>query len=97
MNITPDSATLIEKEMLDSIHFPHEEVLVDVEEIKQRKYNAQRAMKLGNLYNDKVKIIFIDTEGPKMVETTVWGMTDNYLIFKRGMTLPLHRIHEIII
>jgi hypothetical protein len=83
--------------LLDTIHFPHEEVLSDAERIKERKYNAQRAMKLGNLYNDKVKIIFEDTEVMKMVETTVWRITDNYLIFKRGMTLPLHRIHEIII
>jgi hypothetical protein len=97
MNTKPDSVTLIEKELLDTIHFPHEEVLLDAERIQLRKYNSQRAMKLGNLYNDKVKIVFEDTEGIKMIETTVWGMTEKYLIFKRGMTLPLHCIHEIII
>lgn len=97
MNNTFDNIITIEKELLDKIHFPHEEVLSDAEHIGVRKYDAQRAMKLGNLYNDKVKIVFEDTEGVKMVETTVWGMTDSYLIFKRGMTLPLHRIHEIII
>lgn len=97
MNTMTDAITTIEKELLDTIHFPHEEVLSNSEEIIKRKYNSQRAMKLGNLYNDKIKIVFEDTECLKMIETTVWGMTDNYLIFKRGMTLPLHRIHEIII
>ena len=97
MNAIPDDITTIEKELLDTIRFPQQEVLSDAEKIKLRKYDAQRAMKLGNLYNDKVKIVFEDVEGKKMVVTTVWGMTDNYLIFKRGMTLPLHRIHEIII
>lgn len=97
MPATPDAITTIEKELIDALHFPQEEVLLDEKRIEQRKYDAQRAMKLGNLYNDKVKIVFEDTENMKMVETTLWGMTDRYLIFKRGMMLPLHRIHEIII
>jgi hypothetical protein len=97
MNTLADTITIIEKELLETIHFPHEEVLSDAVLIQFRKYEAQRAMKLGNTYKDKVKIVFEDTEGLKMVETTVWGMTDNDLIFKRGMMMPLHRVHEIII
>lgn len=97
MNTFTDTITAVEKELLDTMHFPQQEVLTDVVKITQREYDAQRAMKLGNLFNDKVKIVFEDTEGMKMVETTVWGMTDSYLIFKRGMTLPLNRIHDIII
>ena len=97
MNILPDLITTIEKELLDTLNFPQEEVLMDTEQINHRKYEAQRATKLGNSFNDKVKIIFEDAEGLKMVETTVWGVTENYLMLKRGMAIPLHRIHEIII
>ena len=97
MNMISDTIITIEKEALDTIHFPQQEVLLGDEKIALRVYDAKRAMKLGNLFNDKVKIVFEDAEGLKMVETSVWGMTDSYLIFKRGMTLPLNRIHEIII
>jgi hypothetical protein len=97
MNTIADTITVIQKELLETIHFPHEEVLSDAVLIQFRKYEAQRAMKLGNTYKDKVKVVFEDTEGIKMIETTVWGMTDNDLIFKRGMMVPLNRIHEIII
>jgi hypothetical protein len=97
MNTTTDTITIIEKELLDTLHFPQDEVLSDAVLIQYRRYEAQRAMKLGNSFKDKVKIVFEDAEGLKMIETTVWGMTDSDLIFKKGMMLPLNRIHEIII
>jgi len=97
MNIISDSVTTVAKESLDAIHFPDQEVLLHDEQITQREYNAKRAIRLGNLFKDKVKVIFEDADSMKMVETTIWGMTERYLIFKRGMIIPLHRIHEIII
>jgi len=97
MNTLAGTITTVEKELLDRTHFPQQEVLIGNEQINRRNYEAQRAMKLGNSFKDKVKIVFEDDEGIKIVETTVWGMTDNYLMLKRGTTLPLCRIHEIII
>lgn len=44
-----------------------------------------------------MKVIFEDAEGIKMVETTVWGVTDKRLLLKRGIMIPLNRVHEIII
>ena len=92
-----DSIITIEKEMLDKIHYPDQEVLLEPEQITKRESNAKKAIKLGNLFKDKVKVVFEDTEGIKLVQTTIWGMTERYLIFKRGMVMPLNRIHEIII
>jgi len=98
MNATPDTIKRIEKELIDIISFPKDEVLKSPEEIKDRKAKADKAMMLGNsLSNNKVQIVFEDIAGKKLVETTVWGVTDRYILLKRGMTLPLHRIHEIII
>lgn len=97
MNTIAETITPIEKELLDTLHFPQQEVLSDAILIQYRRYEAQRAMKLGNSFKDKVKIVFEDSEGIKMIETTVWGITDTSLIFKRGLMLPLNRIHEIII
>jgi hypothetical protein len=88
---------ITEERLLNTIQFPKQEVLKNPEHIKHRKSEAERAKKLGNSFNDKVYIIFEDTEGKKMVESIVWGVTDRYLMLKRGMSLPIHRVHEIII
>jgi hypothetical protein len=97
MNKTVDSIILVEKETIADMHFPEQEVLIGQEQVNNRQYEAERAMKLGNYFKDKVKIIFEDSEGIKMVETTIWGVVDKRLLLKRGLVLPLYRVHEIII
>ena len=71
-----DKALLIEKELVDSLKFPKEEVLKTQEEIKKREATIQKALSLGNLDKVKVNIVFEDSEGRKMVNTTIWAMTE---------------------
>ena len=97
MSKTLDTIVLVEKETIAGLTFPEREVLLGQEQINSRQYEAERAMKLGNYFKDKVKIIFEDIEGMKMVETTIWGVIDKRLLLKRGLVLPLYRVHEIII
>ena len=85
----------IEKESIRDLKFPAHDVLVSKDAIKIRNSHLERALKLGNLEHNKIKIIFEDTEGMKQVETTVWGITDKRVILKQGILLPIHRIHEI--
>lgn len=96
MNTVTNAIQTVEKELHGEIKFPKQEVLKNTEQIKNRKYEAERAMMAGNTYNNKVKVVFEDWEGKKMVEVIVWGVTDKYLLLKEGMSIPLHRIHEII-
>ena len=98
MNKSTNAIFTIQKESLEKIQFPKQEVLTTPKLIEDRKSQAQRAMARGNSpYNSQVKIVFEDGEGKKIVESEVWGVTAKYLLLKRGMSLPLHRIHEIII
>lgn len=87
--------TLIEKENIRGLKFPENDVLLSKDEIKIRNADLERAMKLGNLEHNKIKIVFEDSEGVKQVETTVWGVTDKRVILKQGILIPIHRIHEI--
>lgn len=87
--------TLIEKENIRGLKFPDNDVLLSTDEIKMRNSDLERAMKLGNLEHNKIKIVFEDSEGMKQVETTVWGVTDKRVILKQGILIPIHRIHEI--
>src|ERR1035437_5813532 len=85
----------IEKENIRGLKFPDHDVLKSKDEIKIRFSNLERALKLGNLEHNKIRIVFEDAEGIKQVETTVWGVTDKRVILKQGVLIPIHRIHEI--
>ncbi len=93
---TTQKPVKIEKEKIANLTFPDTEVLTTADAKKIRTASLDRAMKLGNIEHNKIKIIFEDTEGVKTVETTVWGVTDKRVILKQGVTIPIHRIYEVI-
>ena len=87
---------LIDKEIIASLNFPKSDVLEDKDEITSRKNELDRALSLGNLEHVKIKIYFEDDKSKKMVETTIWGVTDNRVILKQGVVIPVNRIHKIV-
>jgi len=84
----------IEKEKIAQLSFPKSEVLEDIAEIKQRFSDLNRALSLGNLEHSKIKIYFEDNQSKKVVETTVWGLTDQRVILKQGNVIPINRIFK---
>lgn len=84
----------IEKERIHALKFPNQEVLEDREAIFQRNSDLNRAQSLGNLEHSKIKIFFEDSQSKKMVETTVWAVTDNQVVLKQGVGIPIHRIFK---
>jgi len=86
---------IVFKEDIPKLKIPNREVLTSEEQIRQRKSDLENAMKLGNNEHNKVKIVFESEEGPMMVETTVWEMTQNYVILKSNTHVPIRSIHRI--
>ena len=87
--------TIIEKEDVASLKFPTIDVLDDDNEIKMRISDINRALSLGNLEHSKIKIFFEDNESKKIVDTTVWAVTDKNVILKQGVRIPIHRIYKL--
>lgn len=86
---------LIEKELILNLSFVQDKSVVDQHpNLKQQLVNATL---LGNNEHKKVKIIFKDDEGTKMVETTIWASGQKFICLKGGSWIPIHRIVEIII
>jgi hypothetical protein len=85
----------IDKEAVVGLNFPDTEVLSSKEEIKQRDADLQRCLSLGNLDYIKIKIYFEDDTSHKVVDTTVWGLTDKRVILKQGIVIPIHRVTKI--
>lgn len=85
----------IEKERIEHLKFPSGDVLQGEEKIKERRFELERAMSLGNLERTKIRIFFEDDSSKKVVETTVWGVTDKRVILKQGLVIPIHRVHSV--
>ncbi|WP_395047805.1 hypothetical protein [Flavobacterium sp.] len=85
---------IIEKEAIENLHFPEIDVLEDNEAINQRNSDLDRALSLGNLEHSKIKIYFEDDHSKKVVETTIWGVTDKRVILKKGVVIPINRIYR---
>lgn len=85
----------IEKEKIENLRFPTEEVLTDEAQINQRRLDLDRALSLGNLEHSKIRIYFEDDISCKVVETTVWGVTDKRVILKQGLVIPINRVHSV--
>ncbi len=82
----------VNKEEIKNLQFPKEEVLNSIEEQSERCRMMKQGMALGNLEQEKVGILFLDNEGYKRVNTTIWGVTSKYVILKESTLIPLERI-----
>ncbi len=85
----------IEKEAVGALHFPHEDVLTDSEARSIRTADINRAIALGNLEHQKVKIFFADDSGQKVVDTTIWAVTDEAIVLKQHVIIPIYRIFKL--
>ena len=85
---------MIEKEIIKTLHFPDIDVLEAKEEMRQRDSDLDRALSLGNLEHGKTRIYFEDDTSKKVVETTIWGVTDKRVILKQGVVIPINRIYK---
>jgi len=92
---TSDTSKIVEKEMIDDLHFPAGDVLENTTEQSLREVDIRHATRLGNRERYKVKIVFEDDECVKVVRTTIWGVSDKRIILKAGVVIPMRRIHRI--
>lgn len=51
-----DTIVLVEKETIAGLKFPEEEVLLGQEQINNRQYEAERAMKLETILRIRLKL-----------------------------------------
>lgn len=88
--------TLIAKEQLPKVNFTKSEVLSDMPLKIMRTQKLKKALLLGNNDHCKVKITFKTENGSlHQVETTVWSLTDNYLLLKGNLIIPIWSIVEL--
>ncbi|HET8963275.1 MAG TPA: hypothetical protein VFM99_05225 [Chitinophagales bacterium] len=95
MNI--ENINTIAKEAIPLLDFSNREVLQSRDEIEYRKQLLIQSMVLGNTYHTKVVIIFESGNGIFQVDTTIWATTDDFVLLKGAVYLPIKCIHGVII
>lgn len=86
---------IVEKEVIADLHFPTTEVLKSEKEALALKVELERAIALGNLEHHKVKIYFEDDKKKRVVNTTIWAVTDNAIVLKQNVVIPIKRIYKL--
>jgi hypothetical protein len=86
----------IDKNEVLVLAFPEYDVLDDESTKEKRMFRVNRALLLGNLYKQKVKIFFRSkNEIEHTIETTVWGITEKYVLLKGHLCIPINAISTI--
>jgi hypothetical protein len=81
------------KEHLYALKFSKSDAIQSDSEKKVRTFQLIRAMRLGNLFKNKVLISFRDSQDRLMnINTTIWGVTQKSVILKKGVYIPIHSI-----
>lgn len=84
---------LIEKEAIQQLTFSETEP--EVQNPLEIQRQLTKALILGNSHKHKVKLIFDSDGGLKLVETTIWGLSDERVILKKGIYIPIDNIIEV--
>lgn len=96
VEVPTQTIVVVQKDEISRMNFGKGEVLTLPGQAEERRKALEQAVVLGNTYKGKTKIIFEDMEGIKQVETHLWGITDKWVILKRGIVIPINRIHKVI-
>lgn len=87
----------ITKEQIPFELMSKEEVLENPDAQKHRKNQLQKAANHNRLFYSKAKIVFQTMEGNKEVFANIWEVTDNHVMLKGGINIPVRCIHEVIV
>tara|TARA_B100000900_G_C20112039_1_gene526306 strand:- start:246 stop:536 length:291 start_codon:yes stop_codon:yes gene_type:complete len=94
---TTTKPIVIEKEIIPNLLFPSQPLDKTKDEMKKLVQKLKRSMILGNIDRTKMRIIFEDNEGKKEVRTTVWAVGDKNIVLKKGVTIPINRLIDVIL
>lgn len=88
----PTNAQLIPKELIATLRFPRQPLMLTETERTGILHNMEEATRLGNAEHGKCRIVFQDDEGLKAVETTIWTFDPENIVLKYGMVIPVARV-----
>lgn len=88
--------TQIDKYELTNIPFSKDDVLLDPLEQEERWRQLNHGMTLGNLHKLATRISFKDQKDRSFeTEATIWAVTENNVILKNNIMIPIRSIFQV--
>lgn len=91
-----DNALKVNKEEISGFQFVSFDVLDTSKQRMQRKVELEESMKVSNTDKAKSILYFMTDGGIKFVETTIWAVTDEQVVFKGGVSIPVNCVLKVI-
>lgn len=73
------------------------DVLRNTDERIERQSALEKAVRLGNSFKGKVRLVFETLDGTYGVETTIWETSEDFVVLKGAVTIPVNAIRQVII
>jgi hypothetical protein len=90
--------TKVDKYSLSSVSFAKDEVLSSLDAIQSRAERLKRGLALGNLHKQGTKLRFENAAGELMeTEGSIWAVTEQDVIFKKHIGVPIKSIFEVLL
>ena len=86
----------ISREKIPFEFLKKDEVLAEAGERKVRREKLQKALQHNRLFYSKATIVFDTMEGTRSVDANIWEVTDNNVLLKGGVTIPVCCIRDVI-
>ena len=87
----------IAKEQIPFCTLCKQEVLESDPDRKRRKDQLQKAVQHNMLFYTKARIVFDTIEETMEVNANIWEVTDNNVILKGGINIPVYCIREVVL
>lgn len=90
-----NAITKVDKSQLLNRNFNKKPELTVHVDRKNIDHKLQRALKLGNLHKTSVNLRFISDRELLQTEATIWAVTENYVMLKGGVMIPVECIIDV--
>ena len=85
----------IDRNSIPQLEFLSKDVLVSVISRKSRQKQLQDATFIGNIEEKKVTLEFFSKSGCHLIHTTIWAVTNEWVVLKEKQKIPIKSIRAI--
>ena len=85
----------IDRNSIPQLEFLSKDVLLTLDSKKSRQKQLQDATFIGNIEEKKVTLEFLSKSGFHLIHTTIWAVTNEWVVLKEKQQIPIKSIRAI--
>jgi hypothetical protein len=85
----------IDRNSIPQLEFLSKDVLLTLDSKKSRQKQLQDATFIGNIEEKKVTLEFLSKSGFHLIHTTIWAVTNEWVVLKEKQQIPIKSIRSV--